>query len=569
MSGEHQQSADEIALTNNNEIRADPATLLNVMLSMLPLNAEEGRQRESLLEADLVSELITHGGATEETALSLAFTLRRQFEALSLLDQLELRSGKWAFVSFPASLLGRSWLTTLATPGQILAPADYWEQGDDRPPETKEEQRSLLHRVEVGRLKFNPQAETIRTVHVAWAFIRLGKNFLLHHREDKKRPGEKSYVLPGGRFSLTDLPVDIQERPNILKAIVDPESEIVTQYIARTLERELEEEAGLLQGIHYTYIPLNNPLPLYREVNGAGNRHAYSSYRFNLFQIKLTQSGETHLLDKVSVSAGALTWFSAADIVAAQRADGASAYVEALRQAWGSNLEEQLLNVPDSSFSPLPYDHESCMLDLPGHPGKSFYSGKPGKEKPIAPISPLDQQEWQLLLLLGWHARGFSIQEASGIQLLANGWVNANAIIQLAKSLQEKIQPVMPNLIEIRENRYVSLRISPDLLFLPVELFRYRIAGSNKEGGEFWLERQDMQTPWGGLQGRRYERRVTGKMLTTLRELEKGDDPEDDWERSLREQFGEGVRGVGLRRLWSRKGKVSCFVDGLQRKPES
>ena len=123
---------------------------------------------------------------------------------------------------------------------------------------------------------------------------------------------------------------------------------------------------------------------------------------------------------------------------APQRPDGASAYVEALRQAWGSELEKRLLNVPDSSFSPLPYSDESCMLDLPGYPGKSFYSGKPGKEKPIALISPLDQQEWQLLILMGWHARGFPIQKANGIKLLANGWINVKDIIRLAKGLHEK-----------------------------------------------------------------------------------------------------------------------------------
>lgn len=567
MSGGCQQSAGHVTVKNNNEIKADPAILLNVALSMLPSHAEEGRQRACLPEAELVAALITQGGATEETTLSLVYTLRRQFVALSLLDPLELRNGKWAFISFPASLLGRSWLMTLATPDQRLLSADYWEQGDDRPPETKEEQRSLLHRVELSRLKFNPQAETIRTVHVAWAFIRLGNNFLLHHREDKKRSGEKSYVLPGGRFGLTDLPVDVQERHDILKAIFDPESEIVTQHIARTLERELEEEAGLLLGTHYTYMPFSCPLPIYREVNGAGNRHAYSSYRFNLFQIKLTQSGETHLLDKVSVSDGALTWFSTTDIAAQQRADGASAYVEALHQAWGDKLETQLLNVPDSSPSPLPYNDESCMLDLPGSLGKCFYSGKPGKEKPIALTRFLDQQEWQLLMLLGWHARGFPIQEASRIQLLTNGWVNASVIIQLAKGLQEKIQAAIPNLIEIRENRYASLRISSNILFLPVELFHYRITGSNKDGGEFCLERQEVQTPWGRLQGGSYEKRITGKTAATLRDLEKGDDPEGDWERNLREQLGEGVRGGGLRRLWSTKGNVPSLVEGLKGSP--
>ena len=569
MSGGVRQTEDGIPVKNINEIKADPATLLNVVLSMLPLHAEEGRQRDYLPEAELVAALIAQGRATEETAQSLVYVLRRQFKALALLDPLELRIGKWAFVSFPASLLGRSWLTTLATPDQVLLPADYWEQGDGRPPEIKEEQRYLLHRVEVGRLKFNPQAKTIRTVHVAWAFIRLGNKFLLHHREDKKRPGEKSYVLPGGRFSLTDLPVDTQERHDILNAIFDPESKIVTQHITRTLERELEEEAGLLLGTHYSHTTFNCPLPIYREVNGAGNRHAYSSYRFNLFQIQLTQSGETHLLDKVSASAGALTWFSTEDIIGHQRADGASAYVDALRQAWGDEPRAWLLSVPDSSAAPLPYSGESCTLDLPGYPGGSFHFGKPGKEKPFTPTLPLDQEEWQLLMLLGWHARGFPLLVTNTLRLLDNGWIDAYDKINVAKRLQDKVQTTFPSLIEIREDRYVSIRISPEILFFPVELFRYTIAGSNKEGGVFRLERQEVQTPWGRLQGGRYEKDATGKTTSALRELEKGDDPDGDWERNLREQFGEGVRGIGLRRLWSSKGNSSCLIEGLRRVSES
>ena len=542
---------------------------LPIAQGMLPLHAEEGRQRDALLESELAANLLSQCGANQETVMSLIYTLRRQFEALSLLDPLELRSGKWAFVSFPASLLGRSWLTTLATPNQALLPPDYWEQGDARPPKVKEEQRSLLHLVEAGRLKLNPQATTIRTVHVAWAFIRLGNNFLLHRREDKNRPGEKSYVLPGGRFNLTDLPINIQERHNILKEISDPESNIVTQHLAHTLERELEEETGLLAGNHYTYKSLNEPIPIYREVNGAGNRHAYTSYRFNLFQISLTQFGETHLLSNVSASAGALTWFSVTDILGSQRADGASAYIDALHQAWGSEIEKRLLDILDSRATPLSYIGESSMLNLPWHSNGNFYLGKPGKEKPLTPISPLDHEEWQLLMLMGWHTRGLPIQEVNEIQLLENGWIDAFSTIQVAKSLQIKAQGILPNFIEIRDDRYLSLRIDPIIIFFPAELFCYKIAGSNKEGGKFRLERKELQTPWGCLLGGCFEKNITGKTATTLRTLEKGDEPGGDWERNLREQCGEGVRGIGLRQLCTTQGGSSCLVAGLQRLPDS
>lgn len=543
----------------------EAAKFLNVALSLLPLHAEEGRKRDVLLESELVSILINQSGANPDTALSLVYALRRHFEALSLLDQIELRSGRWAFVSFPASLLGRSWLTTLATPGQVLLPANYWEQGDAETNEKKEEQRSLLHLVELGRLRFNPQATTIRTVHVSWAFIRLGNNFLMHHREDKKRLGEKSYVFPGGRFRLSDLPIDLQERQDILKEIFDPESEIVKQHIVRTLEREIEEETGLLQGFHYNHRQLRDHLQIYREVNGAGNRHAYTSYKFYLFYTTLTQAGETLLIKNVSDSAGKLTWFSVADIIANHRADGASAYVDALRQAWGLEMEQRLFDIPDSSTTQISYISESCMLDLPYHIDGKFYFGKPGKEKPLMPLSPLDNKEWQLLMLMGWHTRGFPIQESDEIRLLENGWIDAFMAIDVIKSLQQKLHGILPGFIEIREDRYVSLGITPAIVFFPVSLFRYKIAGSNTKGGTFRLEREELQTPWGLLQGGIYEKDITGRTTTTLRELEKGDEPNGDWERNLREQFGEGVRGIGLRRLWSNKGNSSCLIAGLRR----
>jgi 8-oxo-dGTP pyrophosphatase MutT (NUDIX family) len=441
---------------------------------------------------------------------------------------------------------------TLATPGHILLEKDYWEQGDGRPQETKEEQRSLLHRIESDRQRLNPQTETIRTVHVAAALIRLGDKFLMHHREDKKRSGEKSYVLPGGRFNLNDLPVEIQEHREILREILNPDSEIIAQHISRTLEREIKEEIELIRDTHYRYESFGDPLPVYCEVNGAGNRHAYTSYKFYLFQIKLTHDGETRLLDKVSK----LTWFSVADIIGPQRSDGASAYVDALRRAWGGNFRNQLLNVPDSSAAPLPYRGESCMLDLPGSSEADFYRGKPGKEKSYKPKSQLNQDEWHLLMLLGWHTRGFLIKDPQIIRLLENGWIDAHNIIELVKSLQDKIQIELPNLIEIREDRYVSLRISPDILFFSPELFAYEILDNNEENGNFAVRRQELETPWGLLQGEHATWNISRAAIHSLRILEdetlkdKTSKLEGEWQKNLRDQTNQEVQNIGLRRVW-------------------
>ncbi len=533
-------------------------------LEMLPLHAEEGRWREVIAEAELVIALVKKD-VPEETARALVWTLRRQFEAMALLDPVDLSEGNWAFISFPASLLGRSWLTILSTPTKAILPAGYW--GQDAADGDKEEQRALLQRIETGRVRLNPQAPPIRVVHVAWAWIRIGDQFLMYRREDKTRPGQKSFGLPGGRFSLFDLPANIYSKTDTLREIFQPDSEIVAKYIQATLEREIKEETDLTPDKHYTYEAFGKPLPPYLEVNGAGNRHAYTSYQFYLYHVKLTHLGETHLLDQISRNADVLKWFTPAEIAAPQRTDGDSAYVDALHNAWGEGLSKYLSKVPDSCANPRIFAGESMMLDLPSASKAVFKLGKSGKEKTKRLTRDLEEAEWQLLMLLGWHARGFGIRMApnAAVRLLGNGWIEATNAIQFARSLHEKIQSVMPDLVEIREDRYVTLRILPEILFFPVDLFRYKIIGNSTEGGIFQLERREITTTWGNLDGYLYEKHLNGKTVAALRGLEKGDDPPGDWARTLREQLGNEVKKIGLRRLWIEHKNLSCLVEGLQR----
>lgn len=529
---------------------------------MLPLHAEEGNQREVLSETDLVKTLIGQG-TPEETSRAVVWILRRQFEALAILEPVALNEGNWRFVSFSASLLGHSWLTTLATAGQHLLPAGYWRQ--DAPDCDKEEQRALLQRIETGRVGLNPLARPIRVVHVAWAWIRIGDKFLMHRRTDKPRPGEKSYTLPGGRFNLCDLPPEVQSRADILREVYRADSSVVAEHIKATLERELLPETGLTAGKHYTFEAYGEPLPPYKAVNGPGNRYAYTVYTIHPHWVKLNHWGETRLLSHISTNSNNLKWFTAAEIAAPQRSDGASAYVDALHQAWGKELSDHLEKVPDSGASPLMFAGESKMLDLPGAPKAPFQCGKPGKEKAIH--AALEEADWQLLMLLGWHARGYDVVMSpdSDVRLLGISWIEAASIMQLAHSLQRKTEPVLPGLVEIREDLYVSLRISPDILFLPVGLFRYQIRGNKEVGGQLQVRRCALDTPWGRLTDDIYEKDISGNTLAALRDLEKGEEPSGDWERTLRDQFGEGLRRIGLRRLWSTRGNQPCLVQGLRR----
>jgi 8-oxo-dGTP pyrophosphatase MutT (NUDIX family) len=472
-------------------------------------------------------------------------------------------------VSFPASLLGRSIVETLSVPGKAILPPDYWEQGDHRPEAVKDEQRALLHRVESERLRQNPSARPVRVVHVAWAVIRMGDRFLLHRREDQDRSGEKTHVLPGGRFNPSDLSAaELAAGPGVLRHIFDVASPLVDAALDKTLIRELFEELGLHHEEDYRFERWHRLEP-YRKVGGAGNRHAYTEYGFQLYTLKLTAAGEVRLLAREAESR-TLTWFTAAELAAPQRADGASAFVDVLHAAWGNGVAEQLASVPDSAATEFAMTGESNMLDLPGSPESGFQIGKPGKEK-MLPLQ-LNDLEWHLLLLLGWHARGFSITPGPDLRLLGGGWVRVTKAVArtVGTGLLSKVESLSLPLVEMRDGHYLRLRIDPDILMLGATLFGYRVDGSNKDGGVLTVERNSVTTPWCELAGVVSRLSIGGNTVSILRELERGDSPEGlpdvkakSWERNLRDQLS-GLTALGLRRLWSTKHNVSSLVEGLR-----
>ena len=169
---------------------------LQCLLEALPLVAEEGPHSEVVAESELIAKM---GGPQNNVAKATALAMVRAiFESMELLDRRLLGKGEWRFISFPASLVGRSLLATLSTPDQTLVEQNYWEQGAHRPTAIEEEQRKLLQVLEGRRERFHPTeaASPIRTVHVAWGVIKIGGMFLMHLREDQKRPHDKNYVFP-------------------------------------------------------------------------------------------------------------------------------------------------------------------------------------------------------------------------------------------------------------------------------------------------------------------------------------------------------------------------------------
>ena len=207
------------------------------LLEALPLHSEEDDLREEISEIELIKRLPGLDGS------GVVRCVRRLFEACGLLDARLLNEGKWAFVSFPASLLGHSLLQTLAAPGQQLFPGNYWRSNLD---DDIEEQRHLLSELEKRREESHPtrSPSPVRYVYAAWGLIRLGDNFLLHLREDRPRPDGKNWTFPGGRFRPLDLSSD-ERVAATLRKLHRSDSGLAIGALERTLDRELREEIKL------------------------------------------------------------------------------------------------------------------------------------------------------------------------------------------------------------------------------------------------------------------------------------------------------------------------------------
>ena len=105
--------------------------VLGTLLELLPLNAEDSSLREEIDESVLSSSLAECAGV-QQAGITISL-IRQIFIGLAVLDKAKLVTGKWAFVSFPASLLARSFLATISTQDASFLPTAYWLQGRGRP----------------------------------------------------------------------------------------------------------------------------------------------------------------------------------------------------------------------------------------------------------------------------------------------------------------------------------------------------------------------------------------------------------------------------------------------------
>ncbi len=532
--------------------------LLDRLLQALPLYSEEDDLREEIAESELLYCLPGEGGT------AMLMCVRRAFEACALLDQRLLGQGKWAFVSFPAALFGHSLLQTLATPGQQIFESDYWRTDQSS---TREEQRALLKQIETRRVRLHPtkSAEPIRYVFVAWGLIRLGRKFLLHHREDRTRTEIKNYVLPGGRFKPGDLPVESQA-PNALRQLHAARSKLAIGALPRTLERELHEELALCVGEDYqaTFRVVLDP---YRRVEGTENKHSYTEYLLELYDISLTAAGEAQLLEVIADSGEKLVWFSVEDLVdPTGRTDGKRAFVDALGQHFGRHLSEFLEAIPSSSTVPFRFRTRAEAVELPVRHDEPVRVGETGKERPRH--VRLTEDGHSLLILIAAHAKELQIEpDACHLRLLPGGWVKAES--DSARSALEEAQSLLtaenlPLLQRVAE-QFVRLSVAPEFLFFNEACFGYQLHPQAASKGKLELKLKLPSSVWSSAITRSASIPLAANMFRSLQAIAEGGVGPGDLERfgysdetmkkNCKEMLDEKTRPFGLRKLVRQSGK--------------
>lgn len=475
---------------------AKPVMMLDwqQFIENLPAVAEEGGfatmvTREQLMDA-LSSQAIV-----AEAQLSV---IERLFVSLSLLDSEWLQSGQWRFVSFSAALLARSVLQALGDDQSRLLPRDFWLP--DQPETIVNEQRQLLHELETRRIDLHRQqsALPIRYVHVAWAFITLNGQLLLHHREDQSRRDVANYVPIGGKLHLCDFAEHIAQA-SALARLQAPANTEVFDALPRTLIREVKEETGLRHGEHYEFSEWKTLKP-YRKVEGAGSRHGYTEYQIVIYQLQLTRAGFLELLQRVQ-SSTALVWFSPEEVAQGFRSDGKTAFVDALRTEWQCKTDElaqTLSMLPASYHDELSKSAITQPITLPLNDAPLLL-GKTGQEKSHNLVLTDDEQ--LLLLTFGWHRRGLSWQPNEGLSVIQNGWIIATHedINTLLATLTAKLTDQGLLLLECFDTNAYRLNTPDDNAYFDESLFELSIIMDETRTG-VQITTLSIPTPTGTLQ---------------------------------------------------------------------
>ena len=451
------------------------APLIQSLIPHLPRFAEEDGDFYSVPRDVLIDALCRQHSIERVLAENTVALLETLLDTLAVLNTGYLQKGEWCFVSFPAQLMALSVLTALGDSKSHLFAPNFWNtQGTTNT--KKDQQREVLKMVETARYQnhASQQAHPIRYCYVAWSIIKLDGKILFYQREDTQKRFDKSagdYGLLGGRANQQDMPS--ADKAALLKELQAPDSALIKNALPETLKRELLEEAGLLFETHYTFKPWRCLKP-YQQVQGTAPNHALTEYYLDIFQIDLTLTGTLFLLKKIKTDER-LTWFSIAEMVKGETADGKIAYIKALIDDFkndSSALETALTALPDSFTSHYLFQPTKYGLNLPVDHNKPLLAGGLGKEKSL----DLNLTDRQLAIFLGLasHLRGFEFATVdNAITLHPFGWIEVNnnsvlksELISLADLLKDT-----DLIIENDRDQFFRLSISPDVVYFDEKLF--------------------------------------------------------------------------------------------------
>lgn len=520
------------------------------LATLLPPMLAEDELTENVSRSALVTGLKDVApSAQAEVVLAV---VERLFCALALMHQGNADKGQWRFNSYSAWLMARSLLETLATDHHPVFDPGYWSQ---LPTDTEiEEQRLLLSRLENGRITFHPAnaARPIRFVYVAWAVIRLGDHFLLYAREDKVRPDARgNFVLPGGRFKLSDVP--IAERPETAEYdFAYGIGHWPMAYLQRSLYRELREELELSEKDHYSLGTAIDITP-YSRIEGARNHYSYTEYRMRLFPLQLNTRGVVKLFERLDNHPELFARFTASELGTERNARGQRAFVTALVEHFGADLKE-LVALPQSIVETYLQNTAHVGVDIPLMADQPITIGRTGKSLKEHTVC-LTEVELQWLWALAWHAKSLPLAGVDDIGLLPLGWIRCEDISAIL-SLRDKLDTSGLQLVEIEGGRYARLSINPRMVYFDPDFFRYRLHGDSVKGG-LELFSVDISTPLGIL---RHESVLIELHATLAGELRHMDGVEllaentqssEHLRRLLDAAMGDTTKNMGIRQLVS------------------
>ena len=533
--------------------------LQNILLN-LPLIAEEGEYKDKISRNELCGILKEQTLVSNDAIQVVLGILELQWSKAGLLDLLELKSGNWQFISFPASLVARSWLEVMSDKDGNWFQAGWWEDQTN-----SETHRKIITELEELRIKGASSSEhhPIRQIYVAWALIKFEDQILFTEREDKQRDGIPHFVLPGGRLNMPDLINNLEglNFSEYLKVLHGRSSKQALDSLPLALNRELEEELGLDSSEFSVGEVLR--LDPYIKLEGAGSAHALTCYEISIFSIKLNFSGfiRINLLDKSKGNEDTpenmpIIWFKLEEVVRSQKGNK-RAFIDAWREHHKSNegdLLNQLKELPES-FEDIYLINE--MIDIPVVSGDPFQCGPTGHNERKCYVD-LESDELNILLAMAWHRRHFNdwpLTEKSYVSLFHAGWfeIKDNELIKLIVSLQEKLNNCELPLIESYDRNWFRLSVSRENLFFNGEFFYFALRRPIEDTWEIQLFTEILDSPLGKLPETVFSfPLVSEKMYNYLRSLEEGLEDEDiysDQDNMMRNHLDPLVRKAGLRKL--------------------